>query len=199
MAEEQGVVLRVTEDGWADVLTERSDACQGCGASHCCAGSGNEKKMVTRALNRAGAEPCDRVSLKLETGTLMKGATVLYLIPIMGFLVGAVVGAVIHESVPLSETKSEILFAFGGLGLSFLLASYLSRWLSRKGALTPVISRVIVKGKEKIADFIDPVCKMMVNPSSSAGSFKFNNIVYYFCSEGCRVAFQKDPDRYLGT
>ncbi len=197
MTQEQGIILRVTGNGWVDVLTQRTDACEGCGASHCCADSGIEKKMIVKAINRAGAEPFDRVALELQSGTLMKGAIILYLIPLIGFLMGAVIGALLHESMPFSETGSEILFAFAGLGFGFIFSSGLSKIMSRKGGLTPVISRVIEKGREKITQFIDPVCNMVVDPSEAEGSVEYNGVVYYFCSQGCRLAFQQEAEKFI--
>jgi len=44
---------------------------------------------------------------------------------------------------------------------------------------------------------IDPVCKMTVDPAS-APSAEANGMTYYFCAEGCRRAFVKDPAAYLG-
>ncbi len=43
----------------------------------------------------------------------------------------------------------------------------------------------------------DPVCGMAVDPHAGKPSAQFRGQVYYFCSEGCRVKFTKDPERYL--
>jgi len=43
----------------------------------------------------------------------------------------------------------------------------------------------------------DPVCGMEVDPASAAGQSEHAGITYYFCSEGCRKAFQNDPGRYV--
>jgi len=44
---------------------------------------------------------------------------------------------------------------------------------------------------------IDPVCGMTVDPSSSAGSHAHEGTTYYFCAPGCRVAFEKNPEKYI--
>jgi YHS domain-containing protein len=39
---------------------------------------------------------------------------------------------------------------------------------------------------------------MMVDPENAAGSATYEGKTYYFCSRGCKVAFTKDPQSYLG-
>jgi P-type Cu+ transporter len=43
----------------------------------------------------------------------------------------------------------------------------------------------------------DPVCGMMVDPHAGKPTQQFRGHDYYFCSEGCRIKFAKDPERYL--
>jgi Cu+-exporting ATPase len=44
---------------------------------------------------------------------------------------------------------------------------------------------------------IDPVCGMVVDKSSAAGTRDCNGITYFFCSAGCATAFEKAPEKYL--
>ena len=44
---------------------------------------------------------------------------------------------------------------------------------------------------------LDPVCGMTVNPETAAGQTEYQGKTYYFCSPGCKVAFEKEPDQYL--
>ena len=43
----------------------------------------------------------------------------------------------------------------------------------------------------------DPVCGMMVNPETAAAQTDYEGETYYFCAPGCKVAFEKDPGKYL--
>jgi YHS domain-containing protein len=43
----------------------------------------------------------------------------------------------------------------------------------------------------------DPVCGMDVDPNQAAATSVYNGQTYYFCSRGCKVAFDKDPEKYL--
>ncbi len=43
----------------------------------------------------------------------------------------------------------------------------------------------------------DPVCKMKVDAETAKWKSDHNGRVYYFCAAGCKIAFDKDPDRFL--
>jgi Cu+-exporting ATPase len=43
----------------------------------------------------------------------------------------------------------------------------------------------------------DPVCGMMVDPKSAAGTSNYLGQTIYFCSTGCKVKFDQDPERYV--
>jgi len=42
----------------------------------------------------------------------------------------------------------------------------------------------------------DPVCGMEVDPKQSAGKSEYLGQTYYFCSAGCKKAFDKEPAKY---
>ncbi len=44
---------------------------------------------------------------------------------------------------------------------------------------------------------IDPVCKMEVEESKAAAASEHQGKKYYFCAEGCKKAFDQDPEKYL--
>jgi Cu+-exporting ATPase len=43
----------------------------------------------------------------------------------------------------------------------------------------------------------DPVCGMMVQPSTVTQHYEFESKTYNFCSAGCRAKFIADPTKYL--
>jgi P-type Cu+ transporter len=43
----------------------------------------------------------------------------------------------------------------------------------------------------------DPVCGMLVDPHAGKPIYAHAGHTYYFCSEGCRIKFAAEPDRYL--
>ena len=45
----------------------------------------------------------------------------------------------------------------------------------------------------------DVVCGMEIDPNTSAGKSEYKGQTYYFCSPGCKRAFDKEPEKYLGS
>lgn len=43
----------------------------------------------------------------------------------------------------------------------------------------------------------DPVCGMEVDEKKAAATMDYKGKTYYFCAPGCKVAFQKEPEKYL--
>lgn len=46
-------------------------------------------------------------------------------------------------------------------------------------------------------EHIDPVCGMTVEESPDALKTDYKGTTYYFCGRGCKVAFEKDPEKFL--
>ena len=44
----------------------------------------------------------------------------------------------------------------------------------------------------------DPVCGMEINPSQAAATSEYEGQTYYFCSPGCKRAFDANPQQYAG-
>jgi len=42
----------------------------------------------------------------------------------------------------------------------------------------------------------DPVCGMEVDEKKAAGTAEHMGKTFYFCSPGCKVAFEKEPHKY---
>ena len=45
---------------------------------------------------------------------------------------------------------------------------------------------------------IDPVCKMQVEETRAAATTTYQGKTYYFCAPGCKRAFEKEPEKYVG-
>ncbi len=49
-----------------------------------------------------------------------------------------------------------------------------------------------------MATAIDPICQMKVDTDNPpGGSSEYQGTTYYFCSPGCKVAFERDPESHL--
>ena len=43
----------------------------------------------------------------------------------------------------------------------------------------------------------DPVCGMQVNEGTAAAKSEYKGKMYYFCSQACKAAFDKTPEKYV--
>ncbi|MFQ5737165.1 MAG: YHS domain-containing protein [Thermodesulfobacteriota bacterium] len=45
---------------------------------------------------------------------------------------------------------------------------------------------------------LDPVCGMDIKEEDATGKVEYEGRTYYFCSEGCKEKFAKEPAKYTG-
>ena len=49
-----------------------------------------------------------------------------------------------------------------------------------------------------MATAVDPICQMDVDTENPpGGKSEYQEVAYYFCAPGCKVAFDRDPEKYL--
>jgi YHS domain-containing protein len=44
----------------------------------------------------------------------------------------------------------------------------------------------------------DVVCGMTVDEKTAPAKSEYKGKTYYFCAPGCKVAFDKEPEKYIG-
>lgn len=44
---------------------------------------------------------------------------------------------------------------------------------------------------------IDPVCGMEADPNTAPAKLEYKGRTFYFCAPGCKVLFEKNPEKYL--
>jgi len=170
MEQEEGLIASIDDKGWAEVVTKRRDACGDCGAGHRCTAFAGSSKMLIKALNRAGANEGDHVVIDLASGGVIQSAAILYVIPVLGLIFGAVIGSTLDPGWPFKGTDASMLFTFLGLAFGFLVTVLISRHLSKKRQFTPVITRILKAGARGIDSLMaeDPICKALVDPEHNS-------------------------------
>ena len=84
-------VIACEADGSAQVACLRQSACSG--DCHKCSGCGAvQQTMIFTARNPIGARPGDTVTVESATGPVLKAAAVLYMLPLILFIVGYLLG-----------------------------------------------------------------------------------------------------------
>lgn len=135
VVEEQGTI--------AQVLMRRNRQCEGCGS--CCV-MVDDDNMLAEAVNRIGAKKGDRVVVELPVERSIRAAYILYGIPLLAFLIGYALGALLGSA--LFGGGYSVLFgiilAFGFLTLSYIIISRVYAPQSRAASrYRPVIIKVL--------------------------------------------------------
>lgn len=115
-------VCRCRQDGTADVVHVRQSACSG--DCHKCSGCGAAKQTILlTAKNPIGAAEGDIVYIQSESGPVLAGAAVLYMLPLVLFFLGFLMGA-----------ARDIGAVMGGVGfvLGIAVATLYDRLVARK-------------------------------------------------------------------
>lgn len=119
MIEERARVIGV-EGGIAEVVAEQTEACTACSAKGGCgtsllAGWFPKRRLVFRLSNDIGASAGDTVIIGLEEGYLQRGSALLYAVPLVGLLLGAVIGEQFSMRMGHSSELAAVLMGLLGL------------------------------------------------------------------------------------
>lgn len=141
---EQLVRIRKTHpDGTATVVHIRESACSG--DCHKCSGCGAAKEAVVfTAANPIGAKTGDLVRVESASGPVLKGAAVLYALPLVLFFLGYWLGTVAGWPGPLAGGL--------GFGLGVALAVVYDRKVVRHADTGYTITAVAEFKKEEEHD-----------------------------------------------
>ncbi len=120
--EQKALVRTVEADGTARVLVIRESACSG--DCHKCAGCGAAKESILfEAVNAIGAKPGDLVNVQSESGPVLAGAAVLYMVPLVLFFLGYCLGELMNMGA---------LFGCLGFVLGIVMAAIYDRKVAAK-------------------------------------------------------------------
>jgi sigma-E factor negative regulatory protein RseC len=115
--EETGEVIR-TEGDMAFVKVRRSSACGTCSSKGACHSLGGGGDLEVDVVNRAGASVGDRVVLEIPTSSVVKIAFLVYMVPVVGLVAGALLGLELGKAYGVNSE----LCALGGSLILFALA-----------------------------------------------------------------------------
>lgn len=143
-----GMAQRVTKTGvvkairgsMAVAVTKREEACHHCKARDSCemlGGTGANAEV--KALNTAGAEVGDIVTISLKSSALLKGAFFIYMVPILGLVGGIVAGFGLANLLPLKEELVVGCSAGLALMVSFLWLRKKAKTLAQRREFIPEI------------------------------------------------------------
>lgn len=134
--ESSGIVIEVNDD-IAKVRTSKHGDCENCGA---CPGSA---ASVVDAKNPIGAKPGEHVAFEIEQTNMLKAAFIVYMLPIIGILVGAFGGSILASKIGGNEKTFQIVGAVVLFALSLLYVKIFDKSTGKKESMKPVIKRIL--------------------------------------------------------
>ena len=143
MPYKNGIVVKVEENGWVDVVTDKLDACADCVSASNCPPDCKSAKMVTRVRDDIGTAMGDVVSIYISKRSILKSAFFLYIIPVVFLLIGAGTGSTLALRMGLESTTAALLIGSAGLFFGYFLVKAFSMRLSGESGYFPVIDRIL--------------------------------------------------------
>lgn len=142
---EQGQVVKLLSANKVQIKVPRKSACESCVQKSFCHPFGRDH-MLIEALNPIQARPGQEVEIKMALENPKKAVAILYLIPLLALIIGAVLG---NSWDPFGhKDASAVVFSLG-----FLILSYagIQRY-SRSKSLSepedqPTVNRIIADHK----------------------------------------------------
>ena len=120
MAIEHGIIERIQDD-WAWVKTTRTSACSHCDhKDHCQMVEGSDH-MIVKAKNAVKAHVGDEVELYLDPCVRFKSIFMVYVLPIIGLMMGAFTAEALAAPLGISVRLAMPLLRIGGFFLAYLL------------------------------------------------------------------------------
>lgn len=101
----------------------------------------------------------------------------------------------------VSPETAAAKFEFAGKTTYFCSKGCYEKFKAQFDAPKPV-QPMVKLSRKKVSDedfqtFVDPVCKMLVQPQTAAGKYEYKNTQYYFCAVGCLNKFRQNPEKFL--
>jgi sigma-E factor negative regulatory protein RseC len=142
MIEETGIVTK-TDGIMARVAVQKKGTCEGCAVKGVCETQGEGAEI--EAINTVHAKVGQTVKISIKPQVYLKGTMLVYGIPLIALIAGAIFGKNIGE-LYFRETSSDLVAAIAGFGsliLSFLFIKIWARSFETKTEYKPVIEEII--------------------------------------------------------
>ncbi len=146
-----GTILK-TSDNHALVATTRRGICDGCADRSKCslddpftntAEATDQLLENITALNPLKARPGDHVEFDLPGHTELSLSVLIWIVPLLGLIAGAVLGAYTHQLLSMDRDSATLLGLVAGAAAAFAVVMRIDRKAAGDERLTPVILKVL--------------------------------------------------------
>jgi sigma-E factor negative regulatory protein RseC len=140
MATEKGIVTKVGA-GTAWVRTLPSEACAGCASCGTC--NAQREDAEVEVINEIGARIGDRILIDIKTSAFLKATFLLYVFPIIGLTIGAMLGVKVSEHFGYDASVCSATIGFAAFFLTVAIVRIEGNRMGRQKAYRPQIIKIL--------------------------------------------------------
>ncbi len=121
MIEEVGTVIELKSKLNAVVMCQKSSLCENCATDGNCVLGDDDKTRLIEVQNSLGATVGEQVRIATTTKSFLQSSFLLYIVPLIALVIGAVVGKLVGENLAVG-LKPDLLSAV--FGVFFMIGSF---------------------------------------------------------------------------
>jgi xanthine dehydrogenase accessory factor len=111
---------------------------------------------------------------------------------------GPDIGAVTPNEIALAAVAGLVALRRGHVPSS---TQHMRSTQTQHSPLTPLTKHVrpapMTIETQPVTGYVNPVCGAVVDPARALSSLTMSGQTHYFCCQGCRTEFERDPEKYL--
>lgn len=143
MIVEQGTIKEI-KGASALIEAKRSAECESCASKALCSPDSDDM-MLIEADNPVGAEVGNKVLFSMPASAVLKAGTLVYLLPLICFIIGVVIGQIAVPVVAPELNKDLVSAAIGFIFVVFAFGfiRYYGRSVERTNAFRPTVTKIL--------------------------------------------------------
>lgn len=122
MINEIGTVVELKGKATAVVMCQKSSLCENCATNGNCMMGDDGKSRLIEVRNRLGATIGDNVRIATTTKSFLQSSFLLYIVPLIALVVGAIVGQVVGDNMETGLDPNVLSAIFG---VFFMIGSFI--------------------------------------------------------------------------
>jgi len=136
MEREEGMVIEITKE-LAKIQAGKHSDCKNCGAC-----PGNNTAFIV-AKNEIGAVPGQRVVFVVDESNSLKGAFIIFILPLLSIFLGAALGGYLAKLAESPALPGRIIGGLIAFGLVAVFIKIFDHYVGQKAKSLPVITKIL--------------------------------------------------------
>ena len=142
MIEENGTIIELKGKATAVVMCRKSSLCEHCATSGSCMLGDDGHTRLIEVKNDLGANVGDHVRIATTTRSFLQSSFLLYIVPLIALVIGALVGKAVGEKLDLGLDPNLLSAIFGVFFMSgsFVILRVGSNVLSKETYMPKIVA-----------------------------------------------------------